>query len=621
VGIWDKLKKAFGGGGGDEPPRDDDPPKPPPRAKRPSGRTWRLTKQNGALAFVAPHGTFVVGLADDVKGAVAALADGAEVVCEGDFVGGSSIAELVVTKIVGPYTAPARVAPVVVAAPIVNRPPAVAVTTSSSGETTIGSEADRWRANEILGLSKDELRKRALKINPYRTAWIGRVDTIPPQSDERTAIIDRGLILRGLLSKEQIDQIHKVGDEWIRHYDALTLADAVAHKSADAAVEEARAKHIARKAEKQRLAAEREAARVAAVAQRRATDIIFAGRGVSARLGDRRAHVEQLTTAGLPVLASPADVARALGIEVSQLRWLCFHADASTQPHYVYFEVAKRSGGTRLLAAPHKKLGAAQRWLLDNVLAKLEITRYAHGFVAQRSTVTNARAHVGKAIVVNLDLKDFFPSITFPRVRGLFESVGYSPSAATLLALIATEAPRMKVLHDGTPFWVATGDRALPQGACTSPAISNLVARKLDRRLAGAAAKLGWTYTRYADDLTFSASAEAKLQMSLMMSRVRAIVRDEGFTINEAKGRVQRAARRQQVTGVIVNDKLGVPREEMRRLRAILHRAKLEGLAAQNRDNRADFEAWLRGKIAYVAMIDPERGGKLRSQLDALLLR
>ena len=174
MGIWDKLKKAFGGGGGDEPPRDDDPPKPPPRAKRPSGRTWRLTKQNGALAFVAPHGTFVVGLADDVKGAVAALADGAEVVCEGDFVGGSSIAELVVTKIVGPYTAPARVAPVVVAAPIVNRPPAVAVTTSSSGETTIGSEADRWRANEILGLSKDELRKRALKINPYRTAWIGR---------------------------------------------------------------------------------------------------------------------------------------------------------------------------------------------------------------------------------------------------------------------------------------------------------------------------------------------------------------------------------------------------------------------------------------------------------------
>jgi len=237
--------------------------------------------------------------------------------------------------------------------------------------------------------------------------------------------------------------------------------------------------------------------------------------------------------------------------------------------------------------------------------------------VAERSTVTNARAHVGRDIVVNLDLENFFPSITFPRVRGLFESFGYSPAAATLLALIVTESPRVKVLHDGTPFWVAAGDRALPQGACTSPVISNLVTRKLDRRLAGAVAKLGWTYTRYADDLTFSTKG-AKDKMSLVMSRVRAIIRDEGFVINEDKGRVQRAARRQQVTGIVVNDKLGVAREDIRRLRAILHGAKTTGLAAQNRDNRPDFEAWLRGKIAYVAMIDPGKGARLLSSLEKL---
>ena len=97
------------------------------------------------------------------------------------------------------------------------------------------------------------------------------------------------------------------------------------------------------------------------------------------------------------------------------------------------------------------------------------MTPHAHGFVEKRSTVTNARPHVGKDVVVNLDLKDFFPSITFPRVRGLFESLGYSPAVATLLALLTTEAPRVQVLHDGTPFWVAAGERALPQGACTSP--------------------------------------------------------------------------------------------------------------------------------------------------------
>ena len=106
--------------------------------------------------------------------------------------------------------------------------------------------------------------------------------------------------------------------------------------------------------------------------------------------------------------------------------------------------------------------------------------------------------------------------------------------------------------------------------------------------------------------------------MSLMMSRVRAIVRDEGFAINEAKGRVQRAAGRQQVTGIVVNDKLGVPREELRRLRAILHAAKKTGLAAQNRERRPDFEAYLRGKIAYVAMIDPAKGQALLAGLDAV---
>lgn len=479
-------------------------------------------------------------------------------------------------------------------------------------------EEDRWRADEILGLSQDELRKRALKINPMRTAWIGRIDTIPPQSDERTALIDRGLILRGLLTPEQIAQVHRIGDQWLAVHDAIRIAEAAASTAGQAAVDAERDRKAAAKAEKRRLAAEREAARRTAVAQRRATDIIYAGRGVSARLGDRRAHVEQLTQLGLPVLASPGDVARALGLTIPELRWLCFHAEAAIKTHYVYFEVAKRSGGTRLLSAPHARLAAAQRWILETILARLDVTPHAHGFVAARSTVTNARAHVGQDIVVTLDLQDFFPSITFPRVRGLFESLGYSPAAATLLALLVTESPRIKVLHDGQPFWVAAGDRALPQGACTSPAISNLVARKLDRRLAGAAAKLGWIYTRYADDLTLSARGEPAGRMALMMSRVRAIVRDEGFAINEAKGRVARAARRQQVTGIVVNDKLGVPREELRRLRAILHRARTTGLAAQNRDGHPDFEAWLRGKLAYVAMIDRERGARLLAELDRL---
>jgi len=495
---------------------------------------------------------------------------------------------------------------------------------ASSGASPAGGappsppDPARYRADEILGLSMAELRKRSLKINPFRTPWIGRVDTIPPQTDERTALIDRGLILRGMLTKEQLDEIHRIGDLWIHHHDAVTMATAVANQRADEAVAADRARRAALKAEKRRLAAERAAARAAAIVHRRANDIVFAGRGVSARLHDRRAHVEQLAQHGVPVLATPADLAGALGLSIPQLRWLCFHAEATQKSHYVYFEVPKRSGGTRLLAAPHRKLAAAQQWVLANVLARLEVTAHAHGFVPGRSTVTNARPHVGKEVVVNLDLADFFPTITFPRVRGLFESIGYSPAVATLLALLCTEAPRSPVVYDGVKLWVAAGDRALPQGACTSPAISNLVTRKLDRRLAGATRKLGWTYTRYADDLAFSTAAATASSLALLFARVRHIVREEGFVVNEAKGRVQRRSQRQSVTGIVVNDKPGVPREELRRLRAILHRARTTGLAAQNRDSHPDFAAYVRGKIAYVAMIDPVRGAALTSALDAL---
>jgi retron-type reverse transcriptase len=494
----------------------------------------------------------------------------------------------------------------------------VAVAPAAPRPARAPAAPDPLAAGEILGLSADEMRKRALRINPYQTAWIGRTDTIPPQSDERTALIDRGLILRGLLTPEQIAEIHRVGDRWLRHHEAAKLAEIAARKSADAFLEQRRAEKAARKEQRKREAAERAAQRVAAVARRRAEDIIFLGRGVSARLNDRRALVEELARRGLPLLATPADVATALGLTIKRLRWLAYHADAPTRPHYVYFEVPKRTGGTRLLSAPHDDLKKAQRWILENVLEKLPVTPAAHGFVRERSVVSNALPHVGRDVVVNCDLKDFFPTITFPRVRGVFQAIGYSPAVATVLALLCTEAPRSRVEMEGRAYWVAVGPRALPQGAPTSPALSNQVARKLDQRLHGVGEKLGWTYTRYADDMTFSAAAGKREQIPWLLARVRHIAQDEGFALNPKKCRVQRAARRQQVTGVVVNQKPSLAREELRRLRAILHAAKATGLAAQNREGRPDFEAWLRGKIAYVAMVDREKGRRLLEALDAL---
>lgn len=475
---------------------------------------------------------------------------------------------------------------------------------------------DPYAAGPLMTLTAAELRARALTIEPWRTAWIGRVDVIPPQSDERTALVDRGLVLRGFFTEEEIAEIHRVGDLWLEHKDATRLAKARAQKSADDAIQALREEAKRERARKKAEAAEKKKQRAAEIARRKAEDIIFLGRGVSGRLNDRRANVEKLAEAGLPVLATPADVAKALGLTVPRLRWLAFHAEASEQGHYVQFEVPKRSGGTRRLSSPKKALRATQTWILESVLRRCGTEDAAHGFVPGRSTVTNARPHVGRRVVVNLDLEDFFGTITFPRVRGLFVSLGYSPAAATVLALLTTEAPRREVRYDGKPYRVAVGPRALPQGACTSPALSNLMARKLDRRLTGLAKKHGWTYTRYADDLTFSRDDDT--QVGALIATVRHVVTEEGFRINEKKGRVQKSGGQQTVTGVVVNDKLSVPRAEIRCLRAILHNAKTTGLSAQNTSGHPHFEAHVRGMIAYVRMVDPERGAKLASQLAAL---
>jgi RNA-directed DNA polymerase len=130
--------------------------------------------------------------------------------------------------------------------------------------------------------------------------------------------------------------------------------------------------------------------------------------------------------------------------------------------------------------------------------------------------------------------------------------------------------------------------------------------------------KAGWTYTRYADDLTFSAMKATRGDVGMAMAVVRHVAQDEGFALNPRKGRVQPRSSRQLVTGIVVNSKPGVPREQVRRLRAILHQAKKTGLEAQNKEKRPDFKAWLRGMIAYVQMVDAAKGQKLMAQLDAL---
>jgi len=354
------------------------------------------------------------------------------------------------------------------------------------------------------------------------------------------------------------------------------------------------------------------------VARRHAEDIVFLGSGVSNGLADRHSDDERLSNLHLPVLSTPADVAEAMQLTIAKLRWLAFHKNVVTRSHYYSFQIPRRNGKPRTLQAPHRTLAFAQGWILDEILCRLPTHDAAHGFVPERSVVTNARPHLGAHTVVNMDLSDYFPSITFPRVNGLFRSLGYSPAVATIFALLCTESPRQEFVFESQKYLGATGPRALPQGACTSPAISNLISRSLDCRLFGLAEQLNWTYTRYADDITWSAAKVPQPSVGYVMARIRHIAEDEGFTINEEKTRVLRRNQRQSVTGVAVNDCLSVPRSTVRRIRAILHNAQFTGLAAQNRENHPHFEHWLLGMIGWIHMVQPETGDKLRACLDQL---
>jgi RNA-directed DNA polymerase len=501
------------------------------------------------------------------------------------------------------------------------------VTTSAatnSGITTTGNaptsgptrKTINLNASAFLPIGRDDLMRQSGSLNLFGNIWFGRRDLIPPVSDPRTMLIDRGMLSAGLLSADQLAEFHRIGDAYAKHAGEVNYIRNQGSLAGAAAIEADRNARAEAKERKKAESAERKQKRRDEIAHRRANDILFLGRGVSQGLADRTSDQAKLVELQLPVVSTPAELAAAMGMTISNLRWLAFHADVASRTHYVSFEIAKRSGGVRKLSAPHVRLAAVQRWIFDSILRAALVHEAAHGFVPGRSIITNAQVHVGQNILVNADLENFFPSIHWTRIRKVFHCLGYSPAVATILALLCTECPRRDVSYGGRIYHVATGPRGLPQGACTSPALSNLVAMRLDRRMTGLAAKFGINYTRYADDITISGGDELSRRLGYVMARLRHITGDEGFTINEKKTRVRRRQQAQVVTGLVVNDKVSVSRNELRRLRSILHHAAKDGLESQNRLHHPNFRGYMTGMIAYVSATRPELAREMKTRLD-----
>ncbi|WP_285619227.1 reverse transcriptase family protein [Kineosporia sp. NBRC 101677] len=330
----------------------------------------------------------------------------------------------------------------------------------------------------------------------------------------------------------------------------------------------------------------------------------------------------------VPELHDANDLAELL--ETEHLEWF---ADVSFRQrrakpgplhHYRYLWTIAASGRPRLLEAPLPRLKRIQRTLLEQVLAPIPVHPAAHGFAPGRSAITGARLHTGAPTVVNLDLASFFTTVSAGRIYGIFRTAGYPEPVAHLLTGLCTTRSPVRVI---SAMPRSTGDHNeirsrlrsphLPQGAPTSPALANLAALALDRRLAGLAASIGLTYTRYADDLTFSGDLSDRAAIRLI-GGVERIVRAEGFSVQPAKTRVRHAFQRQVVNGIVVNERPNLTRAEYDQLKALLHNAVRLGPDSQNRDQHGDFRAHLLGRIAWATQLHPERGQRLRAAFDRI---
>lgn len=292
----------------------------------------------------------------------------------------------------------------------------------------------------------------------------------------------------------------------------------------------------------------------------------------------QKVHLEPFLYESCEVLAkkfqeleSSNDVAELLRIPY---RYLVYHIyRISADNKYKTFHIPKKSGGYRTIYSPNNSLRIVQRKLSQVLYAVYRSKPSVHGFAPSRSIITNAQAHVKKKFILNIDIKNFFDSINFGRVRGLFMRNPYklNDKVATVLAQICCF------------------DNKLPQGAPTSPIVSNLICTKMDSELQRFSRKHGLFYTRYADDITFSSNRN-KIPNSLIYSyqkgcskvilgdEIKSIIEQNGFKINDKKVRLLDKTQRQEVTGLIVNQTVNVNRKYIRNINATLHAWKKYGL-------------------------------------------
>ena len=328
-----------------------------------------------------------------------------------------------------------------------------------------------------------------------------------------------------------------------------------------------------------------------------------------------------------PAIPTLGELAHFFGLIGSELDWFADVRSLEQRVvderlrHYRYRWVAKKSGGGRLIEAPKPRLREIQRHLLHAVLDRIPPHESAHGFIRGRSALTFASSHTTTEVVIRLDLEDFFGTISAGRVYGLFRTAGYPESVAHSLTGLTTNTMPLSVWADAPAavrqdftFRKRLEQPHLPQGAPTSPALANLCAYNLDRRLAGLAASFGARYSRYADDLAISGEL-SRSSTARLVSLVSEVAAAEGFKVRPAKTLVMGRGHRQRLAGIVVNAKPNLDRPSYDSLRATLHNASVQGLEAANVGGHDHFGEHLSGRVAWAVSLNATRARKLRPLL------
>lgn len=306
-------------------------------------------------------------------------------------------------------------------------------------------------------------------------------------------------------------------------------------------------------------------------------------------------YIDRLVENSMPVIFDMQHLARFLKIEYKQLLRYIY----APQKAYRSIVIPKRTVGTRLIEIPTLPLKTIQNIILKEILENIYVSKYACAFIKGKSIVDNAKGHVGKDYVITFDLKDFFMNISYERVYRIFFYYGYTKEVSYALARLVTK------------------DGYLPQGSPASPYISNVVCLKLDKRLGKLAEKLGVTYSRYADDITFSGNAELLDYVCV----IEKIIRNEGFTLNERKTRIQSRYYRQEVTGIIVNKRMRVDKKYKQYLRQQIYYCSKYGVDGHLEKIKCDYSGYrdhLYGIAYFIKMVEKEEGQLWLRKLDEI---